>query len=90
MLQKEHINSLDLLASLTTLRWRIDRRHHPKVRFLHLTDGLVCLRCLTRGRSSSRKLRRTVARIDALILASSVQPFWGYVRAGQNPADNAS
>lgn len=90
MVPGEHINSLELKAILTTLRWRIEHRHHLNTRLLHLTDSLVCLHCLTRGRSSSRKLRRTMARINALILASNVQPLWGYVHTDQNPADKPS
>ena len=86
----EHINSLELRAILTALRWRVEHAGHLKTRFLHLTDSLVCLHALSRGRSSSRKLRRTMSRINALILASGTQPLWGYVHTDQNPADKPS
>jgi hypothetical protein len=86
----EHINSLELRSILTTLRWRIEHQHHCGVRMLHLTDSLVCLHCLTRGRTSSRRLRRTMSRINALLLASNAQPLWGYVHTDQNPADKPS
>ena len=89
-LGKEHINSLELRSILTTMRWRVEHQHHVSVRFVHLTDSLVCLHCLTRGRTSSRKLRRTMSRINALILAANVQPVWGYVHTDQNPADKPS
>ena len=89
-LGKEHINSLELRAILTTIRWRIEHKHHLNTRLLHLTDSLVCLHCLTRGRTSSRRLRRTMSRINALILASNLQPLWGYVHTDQNPADKPS
>ena len=89
-LGREHINSLELRAILTSLRWRIEHRHHLGTRLIHLTDSLVCLHCLSRGRSSSRKLRRTLARINALILASNIQPLWGYIHTDQNPADKPS
>lgn len=89
-LGKEHINSLELRAILTSLRWRLERKGHFNLRFIHLTDSLVCLHCLTRGRTSSRKLRRTLARINALLLASNSQPLWGYVHTDQNPADKPS
>ena len=85
--QEEHINSLELRAVLTSLRWRLEHQEHLHTRFLHLTDSLVCLHVLLRGRSSSRKLRRTMARINALTLASGIHPFWGYVHTDQNPAD---
>ena len=87
---KEHINSLELRAILTTLQWRICHQHHRHTRFLHLTDSLVCLHSLSRGRSSARKLRRTLSRINALLLVSSCQAIWGYVHTDQNPADKPS
>ena len=88
--QEEHINSLELRAILTSLRWRLEHVKHFKTRFIHLTDSLVCLHALTRGRTSSRKLRRPMSRINALILASGSQPLWGYVHTEQNPADRPS
>ena len=88
--QPEHINSLELRAVLTSLRWRIQHRGHVGHRFLHLTDSLVVLHCLARGRSSSRKLRSSLCRINALLLCSSSQALWGYVHTDQNPADKPS
>lgn len=89
-LGREHINSLELRAILTALRWRVEHKHHLNTRVIHMTDSLVCLHSLTRGRSSSRKLRRTMSRINALILASNLQPVWAYVHTDQNPADKPS
>ena len=51
--QAEHINSLELRAVLTTLKWRIERKLQVGCRFLHLVDSLVVLHALSRGRSSS-------------------------------------
>ena len=86
----EHINSLELRAIFTTLRWRVERQLHFGCRLIHLTDSLVCLHSLTRGRSSSRKLRRTMSRLNSLILAADLQPVWGYIHTEQNPADKPS
>ena len=86
----DHINVLELRAILTTLKWRICHQHHLNCRFLHLTDSLVCLHSMSRGRSSSRKLRRTMSRINALLLVSSSTPLLGYVHTDQNPADRPS
>lgn len=86
----EHINALELRAILTSVRWRLEHQGHIASRFIHLTDSLVCLHCLSRGRSSSRKLRRTMARINALLLAGNLQPVWGYIHTDQNPADRPS
>lgn len=88
--QQEHINSLELRAVLTTLKWRIQNKGLRRRRFLHLTDSLVSLHVLTRGRSSSRKLRSSLCRINALLLVSSCHPLWGYVHTSQNPADRPS
>eukprot|EP00438_Fugacium_kawagutii_P021141 Skav230969 [mRNA] locus=scaffold644:24288:26192:+ [translate_table: standard] len=88
--QDEHINSLELRAILTAIRWRVEHKGHFARRFLHLTDSLVCLHSLTRGRSSSRKLRRTMSRINALLLVSNTQVLWGYVATDSNPADKPS
>eukprot|EP00435_Cladocopium_sp_Y103_P038922 s627_g10.t1 len=79
----EHINGLELRAVLTSLRWRIEKKLQIKCRMVHLTDSLVCLHTLSRGRSSSRRLRRTMARVNALVLAGNVQAVWAYERAAQ-------
>lgn len=86
----DHINVLEMRAILTALRWRICHQQHIGCRMIHLTDSLVCLHSLTRGRSSSRKLRRTLSKINALLLASSCQALWAYVHTDQNPADRPS
>ena len=86
----DHINLLELRAILTTIRWKILRGRRLRIRFLHLTDSLVCLHALTRGRSSSRKLRKTIQRLNAYLLASGLHPLWGYIHTSQNPADRPS
>ena len=88
--QKEHINSLELRAILACLRWRVEHLSEHSCRILHLTDSLVCLHSLTRGRTSSRRLRRTLCRINSLLLAHDVAGLWGYVHTDLNPADKAS
>ena len=85
-----HINGLELQAVQTCLEWRVGRKRHQRCRFLHLTDSLVTLHSLTRGRSSSRKLRPVLSRINALLLATDVHPIWVYVSTKQNPADRPS
>ena len=85
-----HINVLELQAVLTCLAWRIGRKKHRQCRFIHLTDSLVTLHALSRGRSSSRKLRAVLAKINALLLATDVRPIWAYIHTKQNPADRPS
>ena len=56
----------------------------------HLTDSMVCMHALTRGRSSSKKLRPVIMRLNALMLAGDLHPLWGYIHTSQNPADRPS
>ena len=86
----EHINVLELRAVWTTLKWRVEQLGQMNLRSLHLVDSLVVLHALTRGRSSSRKMRRTLMRINSLLLACNLAPLWSYVDTKQNPADRPS
>lgn len=86
----EHINVLEMRAVLTSLRWRIEKQKITKSKFVHMLDSLVCLHSLSRGRSSSRKLKRSLLRINALLLASHCHPVWTYVHTKDNPADAPS
>ena len=87
---KEHINALEMRALEATIKWRVEKLGELRCKFVHLTDSLVCLHTVSRGRSSSKKLRRSVCRLNALLLASGVSPVWGYVHTDQNPADKPS
>ena len=82
----EHIKVLELRATFTAIKWRVERLHQLDVRFLHLVDSLVVLHSLTRGRS----LRRTLMRVNSYLLACGLFPRWGYVSTHQNPADRPS
>ena len=87
---KEHINVLELRAVLCGLRWKVLKQRVTRKRIIHLTDSLVCLRTLSRGRTSSKKLRRILARINALLLLSRNTAVWTYVHTALNPADAPS
>ena len=86
----EHINSLELRAVWTALRWRIGKKGWLRSKFLHLVDSQVCLHALARGHSSSRKLRRTLLKINSLLLVSGSHVVWTYVHLDQNRADRPS
>ena len=88
--QAEHINCLEMRAVLATLKWWTQKKKVRSCRMLHLVDSLVVLHALSRGRTSSRKLRRTLMRINGLILSYDLHPVWGYVHTSQNPADRPS
>ena len=85
-----HINVLEARAVLTTVKWRVCQKKQLSVRCVHLVDSLVVLHALTRGRSSSRKMHKTMMRISAYLLAAGLQPPWGYVNTKDNPADKPS
>ena len=86
----EHINVLELRAVLTAIRWKVEKLKQADLRCLHLVDSLVVLHALSRGRSSSRKMRRTLMRLNSYLLVSGLRPLWGYVDTSQNPADKPS
>ena len=88
--EPEHINILELRAALTTVKWRCERLHQMDLRCVHLLDSLVVLHAVTRGRSSSRKMRRSLMKLSAYLLATGLNPLWGYVDTSQNPADKPS
>ena len=87
---REHINVLEMRAALCALRWRLDRTGKTRSKIVHLVDSLVVLHSLSRGRSSSVKLRRTLLRVNSLLRATGSQAVWAYVHTGQNPADRPS
>ena len=86
----DHINVLEMRAIFTGIKWRVLKGRAHQQRFLHLTDSLVCLHALSRGRTSSRKLRRTLVRLNSYLLAANLAPIWGYIHTSQNPADRPS
>eukprot|EP00438_Fugacium_kawagutii_P012767 Skav214216 [mRNA] locus=scaffold489:495523:498308:- [translate_table: standard] len=87
---KEHINVLELRAAYTTIRYRVEVLRQWDVRFVHLLDSMVVLHGLTRGRSSSRKMKRTLMRLNSLLLVTGLQATWAYVDTKENPADKPS
>ena len=86
----EHINVLETRAFLLAMRWRARNRDEHGKRFLHLVDSMVTMGAITKGRSSSLRLRRVVAKCNAVLLASHFYPCLGYVRSAENPADRPS
>ena len=86
----EHINQLEMRAMLTTVKYWVTKLRLHGCKIVHLTDSLVVLHALSRGRSSSRKLRRTIMQINAYLLISNIHPVWAYVHTSQNLADRPS
>ena len=89
-LEGSHTNALEMQAILTALKWRLRKCSAIKTRFVHLTDGLVCMAILAKGRTRSRVIQRIVRRVNALILSGSLVAAYGHTRSRHNPADRPS
>ena len=86
----EHINRLEMRAIDTSLRWRILKHKGFRTKILHLVDSLVSLQIITKGRTSSRKLRSICKRIAGFQLIGGVLLTLGYTASKTNPADAPS
>jgi len=86
----DHINVLEMRAIAAAIRWRLRRPDGIRSRAVHLTDSQVCQSVIVKGRTSSRRLRQVVQRINSLILASGMVLAYGYVTSKSNPADRPS
>ena len=84
---REHINILELLATLKSFRWRSRSKRFYRARVMHLLDSQVCLAVLVKGRSSSIQLNRILQRLAALLLACDVLALFAYIKSEFNPAD---
>ena len=82
-----HINALELQAVLNSVKWRLRRQHSAPQRVLHLIDSQVVCAIVTKGRTSSFRLRRGLAQLNALLLASGLVLVVGYVATDCNPSD---
>ena len=82
-----HITSLEMRATLSSHKWRFRSAKHVHTRFPHLMDSQAGLGVMTRCRSSSHVLNVIVCRADALCIAASAYPVYGYTDTDRNPAD---
>ena len=86
----EHINVLECRALVLAMRWRFRDIQHVGTKFLHLVDSKVTLGVVAKGRTSSWRMRRVVAKANALLLAGFSTMALGFVRTHLNPADRPS
>ena len=82
-----HINHFELLAVLNAVRWRVRTASQIHSRFLHLVDNQVVSAILTKGRTSSLRLRHTLRRFNALLLGAGLYPAFGFLNSEDNPSD---
>ena len=85
-----HINKLELLAVLNAVKWRLRKTSAQQSRFIHLVDSQVVGAIVTKGRTSSRKLRGSVKKLCMLTLISECYPAFLFINSEDNPADTPS
>ena len=85
-----HSNVLEMQALLATFRWRLRTPSALGGRLIHFCDSQVCIAVACKGRSTSSLLQRLLMRLSALLLSSSCQSFYVFVRSELNPADAPS
>ena len=75
---KQHINVLELVAFFNYIRSVTRIANNHSFRMLHVLDSRVVSCVVSKGRSSSIKLNRTLRRIGALLLAADIYvlPLW--------------
>eukprot|EP00435_Cladocopium_sp_Y103_P041751 s2830_g11.t1 len=87
---EQHINVLEVTAVLTEFRRRLRDVDNINVRFLNIVDSMVTYYAVTKGRSGSKRMNRTLRRIMALNLASKSVMFSLWTLSKWNFADAAS
>ena len=87
---QEHINALEMRATLLALQWRARNSNRHYCRALHLSDSAVAIGVLTKRRSASFRLMPICRKVNALEIASSITLLHGFTRSAHNPADRPS
>ena len=86
----EHINSLELRALSTAIRWALSHPHSINRRLLLLSDSSVTVFSVSKGRSSAFQILRRLRYISSLVLAAGLQPLLRWIPSAANPADGPS
>ena len=84
--KSEHINCLEASTAVLTAEW-ITRFRISHARVIFLTDSLVTLGALQKGRSSKPGLLMRCRRFAAIALAHGLRISFAYVCSALNPAD---
>jgi hypothetical protein len=85
-----HINTFELRAMLTALRWLASRPAFSGSRVLLLSDSAVAVAAVAKGRSSSFPLLRILRQLAATSLACDITLWPRWLPSARNPADEAS
>ena len=84
---RSHINVLELQAVVHSMQWRLRKLNGFRNRVLHLVDNQVVASVITKGRSSSFRLKRSIQKLSSLVLAGELRLAIGYVATDDNPSD---
>ena len=82
-----HINCLELQAVINSLDWRLRKLSNHRKRVLHLVDSQVVASIISKGRTSSFRLRKGIQKLNSLLLASGIKLAIAYCHTTDNPAD---
>ena len=82
-----HINVLEMQAVVNSLQCRLRSTKRFNQRVLHLVDNQVCASVISKGRSSSFRLRKALNKLSALCLAGGLMVSVGYIATHDNPSD---
>ena len=88
--EKQHINILEATAVLVEFRRRVRSADGIGVRFFNVIDSMVIYYAMAKGRSSSKKLNRTLRRVMAVALFSRSTPVNLWTLSKWNYADKPS
>jgi hypothetical protein len=86
----EHINSLELRALSTAVRWALSFPTSLRSRLVILSDSSVVVGAVSKGRSSSPVLLRRLRHVAAHCLAAGLRLYVAWLPTHLNPADHAS
>lgn len=86
----EHINSYELRAVSTAVRWSLSYPSSTGRKLLIFSDSLVAVGSLRKGRSSSPLLLRRLRTISSWLLAGGLRLLLYWIPSELNPADEPS
>lgn len=86
----EHINSLEIRAVSTAIKWVLSFAHSIGSRVAILSDSLVTVYSIMKGRSSSPLLLPRLRQIASMLLSAGLRLFLQWIPTELNPADAPS
>jgi hypothetical protein len=88
--ESEHINSLELRAISTAVRWALKSPDSIASRLIVFSDSQVAVFSSNKGRSSSHLLLRRLRPLAACLLSSGLRLLLRWIPSEDNPADGPS